>query len=215
MKPENMDDLVEIITASDFNPRNCNELIYSSSRGIIRLGDMRSSALCDRYSKCFEDPNPTVRGYFEELVSSVSDVKVSPCGNFIAARDYLSIRIWDVRNERKPYNYIRFQDHLLNKLSDLYEHDAMLDKFDVNWNKSSSQIVTGSYNNTFYICDVFGSGYYPFKALKPGHIDDYGAHESLDISQKVLKTAWHPRMDLLSLSVKDYGYLYQRKAEKV
>lgn len=211
MKPDNMDDLVEIITASDFNPKNCNDLIYSSSRGIVRLGDMRDSALCDRYAKSFEDPIPTVTGYFEELVSSVSDVKFSPCGNYIAARDYLSIRIWDIRNERRPFNFIRFQDHLMNKLSDLYESDAMLDKFECHWNKNSSQIVTGSYNNTFYVCDVFGYGYQPIKALKPGQMGEIGAHEVLDVSQKVLKTAWHPQMNLLSMGAKDYGYLYQRR----
>lgn len=37
----------EIITSAEFHPLHCNLLAYSSSRGFIRLVDMRQSALCD------------------------------------------------------------------------------------------------------------------------------------------------------------------------
>lgn len=41
-----------MITAAEFHPHQCNVFVYSSSKGTIRLCDMRSSALCDRHSKC-------------------------------------------------------------------------------------------------------------------------------------------------------------------
>ncbi|GKV36423.1 hypothetical protein SLEP1_g44559 [Rubroshorea leprosula] len=47
MKPSNMEDLTEVITSAEFHPNHCNLLAYSSSRGFIRLVDMRQSALCD------------------------------------------------------------------------------------------------------------------------------------------------------------------------
>lgn len=37
----------EIVTSAEFHPLHCNLLAYSSSRGFIRLVDMRQSALCD------------------------------------------------------------------------------------------------------------------------------------------------------------------------
>jgi serine/threonine-protein phosphatase 2A regulatory subunit B len=46
-----MEDLTEVITGAEFHPRECNLFVYSSSRGIIRLCDMRQSALCDRHCK--------------------------------------------------------------------------------------------------------------------------------------------------------------------
>ncbi|XP_044486409.1 serine/threonine protein phosphatase 2A 55 kDa regulatory subunit B alpha isoform-like isoform X5 [Mangifera indica] len=51
MKPSNMDDLTEVITSAQFHPIQCNLLAYSSSRGFIRLVDMRQSALCDNSAR--------------------------------------------------------------------------------------------------------------------------------------------------------------------
>lgn len=52
IKPANMEDLTEVITAAEFHPHQCNTFVYSSSKGTIRLCDMRASALCDKHSKC-------------------------------------------------------------------------------------------------------------------------------------------------------------------
>ncbi len=54
IKPANMEELTEVITAAQFHPSNCNEFIYSSSKGSIRLCDMREKALCDQHAKCEE-----------------------------------------------------------------------------------------------------------------------------------------------------------------
>lgn len=51
IKPANMEELTEVITAAEFHPHQCNTFVYSSSKGIIRLCDMRESALCDRHTK--------------------------------------------------------------------------------------------------------------------------------------------------------------------
>ena len=46
-----MEELTEVITASEFHPTECHLFVYSSSKGTIRLCDMRSQALCDKYVK--------------------------------------------------------------------------------------------------------------------------------------------------------------------
>jgi hypothetical protein len=46
-----MEELTEVITAADFHPTQCNTMMYSTSRGAIKLGDMRQAALCDAYSQ--------------------------------------------------------------------------------------------------------------------------------------------------------------------
>ena len=51
MKPKSMDELTEVITAATFHPSNCSVFLYSSSRGCIKMGDMRASALCDQHAK--------------------------------------------------------------------------------------------------------------------------------------------------------------------
>lgn len=46
-----MEELTEVITAAEFHPLYCNLFAYSSSKGVIRICDMRDSALCDGSTK--------------------------------------------------------------------------------------------------------------------------------------------------------------------
>lgn len=59
IKPANMEELTEVITAAEFHPTECNLFVYSSSKGTIRLCDMREQALCDKSAKCkyYSDPS--------------------------------------------------------------------------------------------------------------------------------------------------------------
>lgn len=47
-----MEELTEVITSAEFHPLHCNLFMYSSSKGTIKLADMRSNALCDSHAKC-------------------------------------------------------------------------------------------------------------------------------------------------------------------
>lgn len=51
IKPANMEELTEVITAAEYHPHHCNYFVYSSSKGILRLCDMRAAALCDQHAK--------------------------------------------------------------------------------------------------------------------------------------------------------------------
>lgn len=51
IKPANMEELTEVITAAEFHPIECNTFVYSSSKGAIKVADMRSAALCDTQAK--------------------------------------------------------------------------------------------------------------------------------------------------------------------
>jgi serine/threonine-protein phosphatase 2A regulatory subunit B len=51
IKPANMEELTEVITAAEFHPVSCNWFMYASSKGTIKLADMRESALCDQHAK--------------------------------------------------------------------------------------------------------------------------------------------------------------------
>lgn len=50
-KPANMEELTEVITAAQFHPIECGLFVYSSSKGQLRLCDLRSQALCDKSAK--------------------------------------------------------------------------------------------------------------------------------------------------------------------
>ncbi|KAK6461738.1 protein phosphatase PP2A regulatory subunit B [Scheffersomyces coipomensis] len=152
IKPTNMEELTEVITSSEFHPNHCNIFMYSSSKGTIKLADMRLNSLCDQHAKIYEEYlDPSSHNFFTEITSSISDVKFSNDGRFIVSRDYMTIKIWDLAMENKPIKTINVHEHLRERLCDTYENDAIFDKFEVQFSGDNKSIMTGSYNNNFMI----------------------------------------------------------------
>lgn len=172
IKPANMEELTEVITAAEFHPVSCNWFMYASSKGTIKLADMRESALCDQHAKCtinldsagsgavrmltclivFEqEEDASSRSFFSEIISSISDVRFSHDGRYILSRDYLTVKIWDVNMERQPLKTIPIHEHLRPRLCDTYENDSIFDKFEVVFSGDAKNVMTGSYNNNFMI----------------------------------------------------------------
>lgn len=73
------------------------------------------------------------KSFFSEIITSISDCKFSHNGRYIATRDYLTVKIWDVNMESRPVKVIDVHDHLKGKLCDLYENDCIFDKFECNF----------------------------------------------------------------------------------
>ncbi|XP_019193832.1 PREDICTED: serine/threonine protein phosphatase 2A 55 kDa regulatory subunit B beta isoform isoform X2 [Ipomoea nil] len=155
MKPSNMEDLTEVITSAEFHPTHCNMLAYSSSKGSIRLIDLRQSALCDSHSKLFEEQEaPGSRSFFTEIIASISDIKFARDGRYILSRDYMTLKLWDINMDSGPVATFQVHEHLRPKLCDLYENDSIFDKFECCLSGDGLRIATGSYSNLFR---VFGS----------------------------------------------------------
>lgn len=230
IKPTNMEDLTEVITAAEFHPIDCNTFVYSSSKGTIRLCDMRSSALCDAHSKLFEEPeDPTNRSFFSEIISSISDVKFSHNGRYLISRDYLSVKVWDMNMDSKPVETYQVHEYLRSKLCSLYENDSIFDKFECAWKGDDTQIMTGSYNNFFRMFDRGGSKWEstfeasrenvrPGQVLKPRKVcvtnkrkKDEISVDCLDFNKKILHSAWHPKDNVLAVAATNNLYLYHEK----
>lgn len=155
IKPQNMEDLTEVITSAEFHPHACHVLAYSSSKGSIRLLDMRQSALCDRHSKLFEEQEaPGSRSFFSEIIASISDIKFARGGRYILSRDYMTMKLWDINMEAQPVASFKVHEQLRAKLCDLYENDCIFDKFECCLSGDGQRCATGSYSNVFR---VFGT----------------------------------------------------------
>uniref|UniRef100_G3VJF7 Serine/threonine-protein phosphatase 2A 55 kDa regulatory subunit B n=3 Tax=Sarcophilus harrisii TaxID=9305 RepID=G3VJF7_SARHA len=230
IKPVNMEELTEVITAAEFHPHQCNVFVYSSSKGTIRLCDMRSSALCDRHSKFFEEPeDPSSRSFFSEIISSISDVKFSHSGRYMMTRDYLSVKVWDLNMETRPVETYQVHEYLRSKLCSLYENDCIFDKFECCWSGSDSALMTGSYNNFFRMFDrsmrrdvtleASRESSKPRAILKPRKVCTGGKRkkdeisvDSLDFNKKILHTAWHPLDNIIAVAATNNLYIFQDKA---
>ncbi|KAK1363127.1 Serine/threonine-protein phosphatase 2A 55 kDa regulatory subunit B [Heracleum sosnowskyi] len=159
LKPPNMDDLTEVITSAEFHPLHCNTLAYSSSRGFIRLVDLRQSALCDHSAKILhDDVSKGQKTFFTEIITSISDMKFAMDGRHLLSRDFMTLKLWDIRMETSPVATYKVHEHLRPKLSDLYNNDAIFDKFDCCISGDGRHFATGSYSNLIkmYTCGLGG-----------------------------------------------------------
>nr|XP_029121038.1 serine/threonine protein phosphatase 2A 55 kDa regulatory subunit B beta isoform isoform X2 [Elaeis guineensis] len=154
VKPTNMEDLTEVITSAEFHPTHCNTLAYSSSKGSIRLIDLRQSALCDNHSQLFEEA-PGSRSFFTEIIASISDIKFGKDGRHILSRDYMTLKVhtflWDINMDSGPVATFQVHEYLRPKLCDLYESDSIFDKFECCLSGDGLRVATGSYSNLFRV----------------------------------------------------------------
>lgn len=218
IKPVNMEELTEVITAAEFHPLHCNLFMYSSSKGTIKLADMRESALCDKHAKMFEEEeDPSNRSFFSEIISSISDVKFSADGRYILSRDYLSLKIWDTKMESRPIRTIQIHDHLRGKLCDLYENDCIFDKFECTFSGDGRHVMTGSYHNYFRIYDVEGpndvilqADKSAFKTVKKDLTMQKPSLplDSVDFSKKILHGSWHPRENTVAIAATNNLFIW-------
>ncbi len=157
IKPDSMDELAEVITCAEFHPLECHLFMHASSLGVVKLCDLRQNALCDNWSKAFAEKQArSARAtFFSEIVASVSDVKFSPDGRYILARDYMNLKLWDINMEREPLLVVPVHEHLRPRMSELYEHDAIFDKFQCAFSHDGGSLLTGSYKSLFHTYSSF------------------------------------------------------------
>ncbi|THD20859.1 Serine/threonine-protein phosphatase 2A 55 kDa regulatory subunit B [Fasciola hepatica] len=149
-----MEDLSEVITCARFHPAECHLLAYSTSRGLIRLCDMRVGALCDSPILALEDPRLTQNlGFFADIIASLSDFRFGHSGHHLLARDYLTLKVWDIRMTDRPCEVYPVHEPFRSQLCMLYENDAIFDKFLCSWSSDDRYLLTGSYGSLFRIFD--------------------------------------------------------------
>jgi len=209
-KPENMNELNEVITAADFHPTECNHFIWSTSKGLVNLADMRHQSLCDYRCRSFKDKEGK-KSFFSDIVAAISDVKFSHDGRFIMARDYLKLKIWDIRMEAEPVKVFQVNPHVKSKLYELYENDCIFDKFEATFAHNDLHVMTGSYSNNVAIFDCATDKVNYLQAINPrDRSRKRGELPSADLkfNEKVTHVAWHPVNNLMAIAAGNYIYLY-------
>ncbi|MCO5556877.1 hypothetical protein L7F22_010431 [Adiantum nelumboides] len=225
---------LEVITSAEFHPTHCNILAYSSSKGTIRLVDMRQSALCDRHTKLFEEQE-VPRSFFTEIIASISDLKFARDGRYMVSRDYMTVKLWDVNMGSAPVATVKVHEYLRPKLCDLYENDSIFDKFECCLSGDGSRAATGSYSNLFR---VFGTGVgseeattleasrtpnrrpvqsmpsnagrsvINFARRAGGRGNEMDSNSGYSFSAKLLHLAWHPSANLIACAASNSLYMY-------
>jgi len=228
IKPAIMEELQEVITSADLESRYGNTLLYSSSKGCIRVYDMRASALCDRGARSLQSTTPLSgpqANFFTEIVASISDARFLNDPRYVISRDFLTVKVWDLAMESNPVTTIPVHDHLKNRLCELYESDHIFDKFEVCASPDGKHIATGTYSNAFHCAERSGRSVHTMEVNKPnlkrrlsnsgrvilgmkdGRSRGGGAGDRLNIGnepinfqQKILNMDWSPAGDSVAVA---------------
>ncbi|XP_022889577.1 serine/threonine protein phosphatase 2A 55 kDa regulatory subunit B beta isoform-like [Olea europaea var. sylvestris] len=238
VKPANMEDLTEVITSAEFHPTHCNMLAYSSSKGSIRLVDLRQSALVDSHSKLFEElESAGSRSFFTEIIASISDIKFAKDGRYLLSRDYMTLKLWDINMDSRPVATFEVHEHLRPKLCDLYENDSIFDKFECCLSGDGLRVATGSYSNLFRVfghaagsteATTLEASKNPMRQVQTpsrpsrslsssiARVVRRGAESpgvdangnSFDFTTKLLHMAWHPTENSIACAAANSLYMY-------
>jgi len=133
LKPPNIEELAEVITHVEYHPKRSDVFLFSSSNGYINLCDLRMSSQFGNFAmkiKFKEDPSR--QHFFTDIINSIGMARFAPTSdNYLFSRDYLSVHIWDVRNNSQPVQTLNVTEYLDTKLCEIYESERIFDKFDL------------------------------------------------------------------------------------
>lgn len=149
-KSQNLSELS--ITCSKMHPESDSIFAFGLNTCELSMCDIRVPSGGNVIS--FGMETRSMKNFFTDMVYAVGDIDFLANGKYIIAREYLSVKIWDIANNRKPVQSICVQESLKSKLVNLFETDSIFDKFGVATNKKSNTVVTGNYNNFFHILDI-------------------------------------------------------------
>jgi len=212
-----MEELSEVITSAYFHPKNAHSFLYSSSKGALKLGDLRQSSTCKSFAKTYEyQEDQSTKTFFSELISSISDANFSSDGDFIISRDFMTLKIWDIRKENEPLKIHLVHEPLRSKLCDLYENDCIFDKFECSFSHDGKHVATGSYKNNFNIIETTGKYRIQIEATRAKKkikkiIKKTNDIDISDFKKKCLYLSMHPKEDIISISALNNLYIFANK----
>eukprot|EP00792_Barthelona_sp_PAP020_P005708 TRINITY_DN2763_c0_g1_i3.p1 TRINITY_DN2763_c0_g1~~TRINITY_DN2763_c0_g1_i3.p1 ORF type:complete len:422 (+),score=91.33 TRINITY_DN2763_c0_g1_i3:44-1309(+) len=220
---ENVEECTEIVVKSRFHPTDCNTFAYGSSRGILRIADMRTNVNCDAPAQMFYSDNSVLQkksNGIKDSLNSIADFRFSPNGRNIVVRDYLTLRVYDVRVEHQPVKSIAIHDHLRSKLFEVYDNNCIDDQFQLCISHDGGHYLSGSYSNTFHIFDSSGttdtaieaSRTMANKKRRSSKPVRKSAKTDISYDKKILYNAWHPHEPTIAIGTLSNLYIYSAKS---
>jgi len=216
-KPEDLDDLDEVITCASCHPIDNSVFLYATSKGPVHLCDMRSAALCEKAAKTFyEAEDPATKSYFSEIVGSIGDARFTRDGRYIVSRDFMTLKLWDCAMDSHPVKTFTVHEYLRPRLCDLYDSDSIFDRFEADANFDGSQLVTGSFGQRLRVYDVASGASMPLVASRvqpkrkhriAGQLAD-PQMEDPEFGRKVQHVVFHPHENILALTAQNNLFIF-------
>lgn len=122
-------DIDELLTVCRTHPHHNQLLCLGSSKGLVRLYDLRCQSIAD--------PQLTMQRYgrkkssLSEITDSILDAKFSRCGRYLITRDYLSVSMYDLYYPRDAIVTYSVHPHLVSnvRLVSALKNESIFDSF--------------------------------------------------------------------------------------
>ena len=210
------DEVTEIITSSNCS-RTSDNLILVSTNKNARLFDLRKPMIGGKAHAKFEEAPVGKRNMFTDYLGFVSQA-VFAGENKIITREFMQTKVWDIRHSSKPLATTVLNPGLMTKLADMYENDAIMERFNVSSSQDGKRHAAGMFNRSFHIIDheaqtnmMVGLSFKKQTYLK--QIGKGGQPEVLptpyNFEQKVQRLAWHPSEDVIACLLDSSIFIYK------
>ena len=100
-QPPNIKDLREVVLSASFHKSHSSLLVFTTTSGLIRIGDLRVRATAMPPILALHTPKKGAGPYGEQL-ASVTSANFSERGDLLFARDVRDVAIWDMRRACEP-----------------------------------------------------------------------------------------------------------------
>lgn len=124
----------------------------------------------------FQHESTTPKNFFTEIVSSISAINFTKNEKYLASRDFLAVKIWDLAMANKPVSVVPVNEGLKSKLCEMYENEQIFERFSLSSNSDSKHFMTGDFNSLFHVVDVEGVTTYRHLEQQPVRTQLQPAH---------------------------------------
>jgi serine/threonine-protein phosphatase 2A regulatory subunit B len=148
------------------------------------------------------------------MISCYSSADFTPNAKYLITRDFLTVKVWDVCNTKKPVSSVMVQEGLKGKLCEMFENDCIFDKFRVSASPDGNTFFTGNYNNAFHLIDADGANtqyelnFKKSTVAKPMVPGKGAAIAKMDYTRKVLAGDFNPRRNMVAVAALNCFYIY-------
>jgi len=203
-----------LVSSASFNQQGQDCMfLYTTSRGTINVCDFRersdfsarpslqlSTSLANNYKQ----------DAYSKWLDYVSSATLLGDTKQIVSRDYLSVKLWDLRGTGDlPLYSAQVTDYMERNLQNLHEQDSLDDEFFMNVSPDGRHLVTGGYNKSAHVIDIAATtntvvqcNYNPTKNSQAGKLKTYNKQKrvvgfegetlKMDSSKQVTLGAWAP-----------------------
>lgn len=151
----------ELITSARFNQSQGTVFMYTTSHGRINICDFREHSDFHKRPSVMLDAAVRTAGkgsVFNKWTNAVSEARFLDGLSQVVSRDYLSVKLWDLRaassQATKCIYSAQVTDYLERNLPTLMDQDCLDDQFFLDVTPDGKHMATGGYNRSAHVIDI-------------------------------------------------------------